>query len=533
MLSSLLLIPPLMKLAVKLDFVDTPDERKVHTGAIPRIGGLAMIIGTLIAVLVFLKIDQHTLAFIIAILCLAVFGMWDDRMQLGYRIKFIGQLLASFIVIFYADVKIDSMPFLYDGIIPDLYAIPFTLFVLLGAMNAINLSDGLDGLAGGGALLSLGVIAVMGYQAGDIEFVMLTLAVMGSVFGFLRFNTHPAVIFMGDTGSQFLGFAIGVLATILIQEVNPILSPSIAMVILGLPILDTFSVICTRLLNGRSAFKPDKNHVHHKLLNLGLEHYEVVFIIYLIQSVMVLCAYFFRYYEDYAILFYYVLFGLLLNIFLHYYKPHQFQLSKQHKGTGIRYLLARINDKRNIYRNITSIALLIMMFAFFIWMAYVVANIPNGLFVIAAIVFFVIMTGLFVNYVKNTELIARISLYILSTCSIYLIYNDAELLYTHRENLNIFFLIIAAFVGIGFMLPDKEKISVTPLDYIIIFVVVSFTVFASSLEQGVVSFASIVAWLFVLFYAAEYLVISIRQHRYVIKAMLLLSLGVLLLRAVG
>ncbi len=532
MLGSLLLIPPLMKLAVRLDFVDTPDERKVHTGQIPRIGGVAMVIGTLVAVLFLLKIDQQILAFILAIVCLTLFGLWDDRMQLGYRIKFIGQLLASVIVIFYADVKIDSMPFLYDGIIPDIFAIPFTFFVLLGAMNAINLSDGLDGLAGGGALLSLGVIAVLGFQAGDIEFVMITLAVMGSVFGFLRFNTHPAVVFMGDTGSQFLGFSIGVLAILLIQEVNPVLSPSIGMVILGLPILDTFSVICLRIANGQSAFRADQNHIHHKLLKIGLDHYEVVFIIYLIQSAMVICAYYFRYYEGYTILFYYVLFGVVINVLLARIKPGQLRSSNSQGHSTLKQLLGVGGGKRAKLVLLITAIVLILMPTFFVWVSLTVGTISMDVGLVAAIIFSLVVAGLLLWGTRFSEQSLRIGLYLISTLCIYLIYQDPGFFTKHQHNLNIIFFVMAVFVIIGLMMPDKGKISITPLDYIIIFVVISMTWFTSSLDKEITNYTTLFAWLFVLFYATEYLLMSIRQHQYLIKMMLLLSLAVLGVQAI-
>ncbi len=529
MLCSLLLIPPLMKLAVRFKFVDTPDERKVHTGAIPRIGGIAMVIGSLVSILLFVQLDQRTIAFIIATIVLAGFGMWDDRVQLGYRIKFVGQLLASFIVIFFADIKIDSMSFLYNGIIPDLYAIPFTFFVLLGAMNAINLSDGLDGLAGGGALLSLGVIAILGYQAEDVSFVMITLAVMGAVFGFLRFNTHPAVIFMGDTGSQFLGFAIGVLAIILIQDVNPVLSPSIGMVILGLPILDTFIVICTRLLNGKSPFKPDKNHIHHKLLNIGLDHYEVVFVIYLIQSLMVICAYFFRYYQDYAILFYYILFGILINILLVNSKPKDSELRKDSRISFMKRFLGSVGDKRPFLVLAISSLLLLFIPTFFSWVAFSVGNIPIILSTIALILVITIIGSQFYPKTEASDLIIRIGLYVVSTFSIYLIYTEPGLLNSSRSTLNIIFAVLALFIILGLMMPDRGKVSVTPLDYIIIFIVISFTAFTSSLNDDAIGFASLIAWLFVLFYASEYLLMSIRKHQYTIKGILLICFSSLLI----
>ena len=530
MLGSLLLIPPLMRLAVHLQVVDIPDERKVHTGSIPRIGGVAMIIGTLVAIGFFLEIDQQILAFIIATLCLAGFGVWDDRLQLGYRIKFIGQLLASFIVIVFADIKIDSMQFLYTGIIPDVYAIPFTVFVLLGAMNAINLSDGLDGLAGGGSLLSLGVIAILGYQTGDFEFVMLTLAVMGSVFGFLRFNTHPAVVFMGDTGSQFLGFSIGVLAIILTQDINPVLSPSIGMVILGLPILDTFTVICHRLVTGKSPFKPDKNHIHHKLLNIGLDHYAVVFVIYLIQSAMVVAAYYFRYHPDVWILFYYVLFGVVLFLSLYFYKP-QLNSSKNEHLSFFSRLIGQQGNQRAVLVFIICLAILVCMPAFVIWVVFHVNNIPGVLSIVSFITAMVVLSYGFFLPNTRTELPLRLALYIISTLSVYLVYNNLDVYQQTHEILNPVFMVLGLMVIIGLMMPDQGKISVTPLDYIIIFVVISFTVFSSQQSQQAGAFAILMAWLFVLFYASEYLLMSIKKHQYLIKTMLILSLSAILARA--
>ena len=153
--------------------------------------------------------------------------------------------------------------------------------MLVGITNAINLSDGLDGLAGGVTFLSLAAIAVLTYIAVDAGFMLLaTMSIMGSILGFLRFNTFPARIFMGDGGSQFLGFSAGVLAILLTQSSNTALSPALPLLILGLPILDTLMVMGERIYEGRSPFVADRKHIHHRLLALGFHHYEAVVTIY-------------------------------------------------------------------------------------------------------------------------------------------------------------------------------------------------------------------------------------------------------------
>ncbi|MCG8324550.1 MAG: undecaprenyl/decaprenyl-phosphate alpha-N-acetylglucosaminyl 1-phosphate transferase, partial [Thiotrichales bacterium] len=161
MLVSLMLVPLLRRYALKLKLMDHPDERKVHQEIIPRIGGLAMIVGTIASLLFWLRLDTPVLSYLLGVIIIAIFGTWDDRVQLGYRIKFVGQFIACLIVIFIGDVKVNSLPFLYDGIIPDFLSIPFTFFALLGITNAINLTDGLDGLAGGSSLISLCGIALL------------------------------------------------------------------------------------------------------------------------------------------------------------------------------------------------------------------------------------------------------------------------------------------------------------------------------------------------------------------------------------
>jgi UDP-GlcNAc:undecaprenyl-phosphate GlcNAc-1-phosphate transferase len=298
MFSTMVLIPPLMRLAGRLNIVDLPDPRKVHSRAIPRIGGIAMIAAAVALILLWAPHTASVLWYVAGVGVIACFGVWDDRRGLDYRLKFLGQLLAVLCVVFGGDIYIRFLPF--SGLEPVGYwvSVPLTVFALLGITNAINLADGLDGLAGGTSFISIAVIGLLAFMAEDSNLLVLCTAVLGGIVGFLRYNTHPAQVFMGDAGSQFLGFSAGVLVLILTQQTNPAISPIIPLLILGLPILDTLLVMGQRLYEGRSPFKPDKNHIHHKLLALGFDQYEAVGIIYTIQAVMVTSAVFMRYESD-------------------------------------------------------------------------------------------------------------------------------------------------------------------------------------------------------------------------------------------
>ena len=304
MLVTMALIPPLIRVAGRWQIVDLPNERKVHLHAIPRVGGLAMAVGAMLPLLLWLWSSPQVIALLAGMAVILAFGVWDDRVDLDYRLKFAGQSLAALIV-WWAGVRVGYLPWI--GELSPLWSLSCTVLALLAITNAVNLADGLDGLAGGSTMLSLTAIAVLGYMAGQVAVVLIALAVMGSILGFLRFNTHPARVFMGDGGSQFLGFATGVLVIILTQGMDSPYSLSLPALLLGLPILDTAFVMVQRLREGRSPFSADRNHIHHRLLALGLDHYQAVSIIYVIQASLIITAYYLRSAADALILLCYAL----------------------------------------------------------------------------------------------------------------------------------------------------------------------------------------------------------------------------------
>lgn len=291
-------LPWLMRMAGRWRFVDIPDARKVHAGAVPRVGGIGMVFGTALAAALWLDLEPGLRTLLGAIGLLSVFGILDDRYDLDYRLKFLGQSLAVAWVVGSGEAVIRRLGLPGLDALPDALAYPLSFLFLLGTTNAMNLSDGLDGLAAGLGILSLAAIAYLADLAGGDGVVALAAAIAGAILGFLRYNTHPAMVFMGDTGSQFLGFTIGVLAVSTTQEVNTAVAGALPLLILGLPVVDTLLVMGERIARRVSPFKPDRNHFHHKLLSLGFDHHEAVLAVYALQALFTALAVFLRYETD-------------------------------------------------------------------------------------------------------------------------------------------------------------------------------------------------------------------------------------------
>jgi UDP-GlcNAc:undecaprenyl-phosphate GlcNAc-1-phosphate transferase len=238
-------------------------------------------------------------AFLVGGAIVVAAGILDDFRGLGYQAKFMAQTVAAMFLVLYGGVVIRDL----GNILPDGMLLPgwlgtiLTVFFVVGVTNAINLSDGLDGLAGGISLLIFLFISCLAYLVGNMTVAIIGLSIAGTLLGFLRFNTYPAVLFMGDTGSMLLGFSAAVLSIMLTQGNTP-LSPLLPLILLGFPILDTLAVMAQRISEGHSPFAADKKHFHHRLLRLGLFSTEAVFSIYVIQCLLILFAWFFRFHSE-------------------------------------------------------------------------------------------------------------------------------------------------------------------------------------------------------------------------------------------
>ncbi|KAF6575996.1 glycosyltransferase family 4 protein [Paenibacillus sp. SEL3] len=289
---ALLLTPLVKKFAVKVGAVDVPNARKVHTRIMPRLGGLGIFLAfllSLLAVLPFVPdgmLSSRDINFIAAFLIggtlITLIGALDDRFDLNAKLKFLAQIAVACMVVFAFDIRVDfvNVPFqdAYSSL-ESWISIPLTIFWIVGVTNAINLIDGLDGLAAGVSGIAIGTIFVMSILMGNYMVAMLCLVLLGSIIGFLFFNFHPAKIFMGDTGSLFLGFCLAMLSMLGFKQIA-IVSFITPLIIIGVPLSDTFFAIIRRKLQKKPIFSPDKGHLHHCLRELGFSHRQTVLIIY-------------------------------------------------------------------------------------------------------------------------------------------------------------------------------------------------------------------------------------------------------------
>jgi len=317
LLTTATLVPLLARWAPFMGLTDRPGPRKVHCTPVPRIGGVAMAVGILAAILISVQLTPAVAGLLLGLAVLLVFGIYDDRMALGYRAKFAGQILAVALCMIVGRVHIDVLTVGTLGPLPAIVSLPLTFVFLIGVTNAVNLSDGLDGLAGGLVLLCLCGIALLAAASTNMAVTTLALSEAGAVLGFLRFNTHPARVFMGDAGSQVLGFTAGVLAILATQGESSAVSAALPLLLLALPIVDTLTVMLIRLRAGRSPFSADSSHLHHRLLGLGFTHREAVILIYVMQIALLLCAYFLRFESDLDIILVFCGCGALLLGTLH------------------------------------------------------------------------------------------------------------------------------------------------------------------------------------------------------------------------
>jgi len=291
---SFVLTPIVRRVAVRFDAVDRPGNRRVNTSPVPRGGGVAVAIAFIVvsigllaanAVTPFVTIPasvdgRDLLGLLLGGALAAAFGVIDDSLDLRARWQFAGQLgLAIFAIACGFLVETINNPFGADAIrFVGPFAVAFSVLWIAGMINSINFIDGLDGLSSGIGLiaaLTLGTISLTPQVGGGQPFVaVLCFALAGSLLGFLRWNFHPASIFVGTSGVMFLGYTLAVLSILGTAKV------AVAMLVLGVPIIDAFWIIVRRLVQGRSPFTPDRGHLHHRLLDLGLTHRQTVLLIY-------------------------------------------------------------------------------------------------------------------------------------------------------------------------------------------------------------------------------------------------------------
>jgi UDP-GlcNAc:undecaprenyl-phosphate GlcNAc-1-phosphate transferase len=276
----LVLTPFVIKFAIWFGAMDKPNARKVHQKIMPRLGGLAIFIGVIAGYFAGGLYDQKINTISVGAILIIIIGILDDKYELSAKTKFIGQLVVASLILA-SGLKIDfvAIPGV-DKYFLGFWSYPITVFWIVAITNAINLIDGLDGLSAGVSAIGIATIAIMALFAGKALIFTLSLILLGSIIGFLFYNFHPAKIFMGDTGALFLGYSISILSLLGLYKSVTLFSFLVPVIILGVPVFDTTFAIIRRIVNKKPISAPDKSHLHHRLLALGLSHRKTVLAIY-------------------------------------------------------------------------------------------------------------------------------------------------------------------------------------------------------------------------------------------------------------
>lgn len=292
---SLLITPLVRKLSIRVGAVDKPNKRRMNITVMPSMGGLAIYITFFFAIFFLQPIPLSISIPIFLSASIVLFtGIIDDIKEISPKMKMLGLTLAAVLVVLLNNLTIElvSIPIIGDITLPTWLGFPFTILWILAITNSINLIDGLDGLASGVSIIALstmGIIGIFFLETGTFVTSIMIFTLVGSITGFLPYNFNPAKIYLGDTGALFLGFMISVLSLYGLKNVT-FISLIIPIVILGIPITDTIYAMVRRKLNRMPISSADKDHMHHRLMTLGLTHKQTVLVIYLVAAIFSLIA---------------------------------------------------------------------------------------------------------------------------------------------------------------------------------------------------------------------------------------------------
>jgi UDP-GlcNAc:undecaprenyl-phosphate GlcNAc-1-phosphate transferase len=551
---SMVLIPLLIRWASRFRIMDQPGDRKVHTAPMPRVGGIAFAVGVWATLLIWAPDGGMVVAYLAASGIILAFGIWDDWLGLGYGAKFLGQLLAAAVAVGYGGISLQTLPFMGETALSPWPAVPLTVILLVGVTNAVNLSDGLDGLAGGLCLLTFGGMAYLAYLSGDQTILILTIAMLGGILGFLRFNTYPASIFMGDAGSQFLGFTAGVSALGLTNAGEGSYTPMLALLMIGLPLLDTLGVILQRVAKGRSPFLPDNNHIHHKLLRAGFFHHEAVLVIYTLQAVMVASAYLLQWQSDGVVLAVYG--AIALPVFALFWlagrsrwrrsdRDHSASVSAMHRVIGFKSGGFKSGGFKNggfknglNHRWVTELPVRLLGMGVVLFLSlgvFVPRQVPIDFGVAAIGLFGLLLLGVLI-FRKATPWLVRLGLYVGGAFMIYLadlssggstMAGGGAGLPVHAI-LNLFFGLMALLVVASIQLSRDQPFQITTLDYLMVLAVLTVPNLPE-VQMGGFSLGAMAAKIIVLFFAYELILsrLSERMAQYgLVSLWVFLALGI-------
>ncbi|WP_100010542.1 MraY family glycosyltransferase [Lentibacillus sediminis] len=283
----------MIKYSKSINATDRPNYRKMHAKPIPTLGGVAIFLSFICGLLIIQPVSESHQAIIFGAIIIVLLGAADDLYDLSPKIKFLVQLIVATIVVLWGGLQVEFINLPFGGQLEfGFTSVIFTILWIVGITNAINLIDGLDGLAAGVSTIALFTIAGMAVIMGNVYVATMALILFFSTLGFLRYNFYPAKIFMGDTGALFLGYMISVLALLGFKNVA-VVSFIIPIFILGVPISDTLIAMIRRYINKQPLSSPDSSHLHHRLVKSGFSHRQTVLFIYLLSTMFSLSAVFF------------------------------------------------------------------------------------------------------------------------------------------------------------------------------------------------------------------------------------------------
>lgn len=514
---TLVLIPPLSRVSGFLALQDMPGARKIHAEPIPCVGGFGIVAGVFLSILVLLPLEAYVQVYLIAACLIFIFGVWDDTRNLNYKWKFAAQAVPVAVAL-QGGFLMEHLPFFGLDPVSPWISYPITALFLLGLTNAVNLFDGLDGLAGGCMLLTLGAIAFLDQMAGGSEIIVISLATMGAILSFLYFNTYPARVFLGDAGSQFLGFTVGALAILLTQRAHMALNPALPLLLLGLPILDTAWVLILRIWQGRSPFIGDRQHLHYRILNFGFTHSGAVAVIYVVQAVMVATGILLMYQGDLLVVSAFLLeclvfAGFVLCASLLGWQWRPFELGRNHGLRGPQFLvpliLTRVHAAASTFMT-TFIELALCLFL--VAGALNSGHLSHDFSLLALIVAGLMLFSAFLAR-ASTLLVTRIGVYVCGLLALTAFHTLTEEMAVVDWAIDAFFLILAVLVAISIRTARAELFQVTPQDLLVML----FAISLPSLPVEIFNHFPI-GYFFIraviLFYACEYLV-SMASHRYI------------------
>ncbi|NNE27537.1 MAG: undecaprenyl/decaprenyl-phosphate alpha-N-acetylglucosaminyl 1-phosphate transferase [Saprospiraceae bacterium] len=321
-------IPSIISVARKKHLVDVPDERKAHNVSTPSLGGIGIFAGTLFSIVLWTPFSYFgNLQYILcAFLIVFLIGAKDDIDPIAPWKKMLGQIFAAGILIFFSEIRITH----FYGVLgiseaPLILSVLVTLFTIVLIINAFNLIDGIDGLSGSIAILMGITFGTWFFLVDRIEMASIAFALSGSVLAFLHYNITPAKIFMGDTGSLFIGLTASILAINFIEHHQELSDsryifrapPAVAVGVLIIPLFDTLRVFTTRMLKGRSPFKPDRNHIHHLLLNSGLSHMQSTLCLVIVNLMFIAICFYFDSFSTFKLLMLLLFLATLLTAILY------------------------------------------------------------------------------------------------------------------------------------------------------------------------------------------------------------------------